>query len=66
MIIYRFITAYLLLRVNCDKIMHARWDFDESIARTRRVSAFDKHENWRERAFFVTILEHEVNKQLLI
>ena len=25
---YRLITAYLLLRVSCDKIMHAWWDFD--------------------------------------
>ena len=43
---YRLITAYLLLRVNLDKIMHARWDFDASSARTRRVSALDKHQNW--------------------
>ena len=28
--IYRLITAYLLLQVNLDKIMHARWDFDAS------------------------------------
>ena len=40
-LIYRLITAYLLLRVNLDKIMHARWDFDASSARTRRVSALD-------------------------
>ena len=39
--IYRLITAYLLLRVNLDKIMHARWDFDASSAQTRRVSALD-------------------------
>ena len=32
---YRLITAYLLLRVNLDKIMHARWDFDASSAQTR-------------------------------
>ena len=32
MLIYRLITAYLLLRVNLDKIMHARWDFDASSA----------------------------------
>ena len=44
--IYRLITAYLLLRVNLDKIMHARWDFDASSARTWRVSALDKHQNW--------------------
>ena len=43
---YRLITAYLLLRVNLDKIMHALWDFDASSARTRRVSALDKHQNW--------------------
>ena len=64
-IIYRLIhvTAYLLLRVNCDKIMHARWDFDASSAQTRRVSALDKHQNWSASAF-VTILEHKVNTQL--
>ena len=49
---YRLITAYLLLRVNLDKIMHARWDFDESSARTRRVSALDKHQNWSASALF--------------
>ena len=42
---YRLITAYLLLRVHLDKIIHARWDFDASSARTRRVSALDKHQN---------------------
>ena len=31
-IIYRLITAYLLLWVYLDKIMHARWDFDASSA----------------------------------
>ena len=40
----RLITAYLLLQVNLDKIMHVRWDFDASSA--RRVSALDKHQNW--------------------
>ena len=50
--IYRLITAYLLLRVNLDKIMHARWDFDASSARTRRVSALDKHQNWSASALF--------------
>ena len=50
--IYRLITAYLLLRVNLDKIMHARWDFDGSSARTRRVSALDKHQNWSASALF--------------
>ena len=29
---YTPITAYLLLRVHCDKIMHACWDFDASNA----------------------------------
>ena len=43
---YRLITAYFLLRVNLDKIMHSHWDFDASSARTRRVSALDKHQNW--------------------
>ena len=51
-ITYRLITAYLLLRVNLDKIMHARWDFDASSARTRRVSALDKHQNWSASALF--------------
>ena len=50
--IYRLITAYLLLRVNLDKIMHARWDFDASSARTRRVSALDMHQNWSASALF--------------
>ena len=49
---YRLITAYLLLRVNLDKIMHARWDFDASSARTRRVSALNKHQNWSASALF--------------
>ena len=49
---YRFITAYLLLRVKLDKIMHARWDFDASSARTRRVSALDRHQNWSASALF--------------
>ena len=49
---YRLITAYSLLRVNLDKIMHARWDFDASSARTRRVSALDKHQNWSASALF--------------
>ena len=44
-VIYRLITAYLLLQVNLDKIMHARGDFDAFSARTRRVSALDKHQN---------------------
>ena len=42
---YRSITVYLLLRVNLDKIMHARWDFDASSAQTQGVSALDKHQN---------------------
>ena len=49
---YRLITAYLLLRVNLYKIMHACWDFDASSARTRRVSALDKHQNWSASALF--------------
>ena len=49
---YRLLTAYLLLRVNLDKIMHACWDFDASSARTRRVSALDKHQNWSASALF--------------
>ena len=35
---YRLITVCLLLQVNGDKIMHVRWDFDASNARTCRVS----------------------------
>ena len=50
--VYRLITAYLLLRVNLDKIMHARWDFDASSAQTRRVSALDKHQNRSASALF--------------
>ena len=46
--------------------MYARWDFDASSAQTRRVSALDKHQNWSASAFFVTILEHKENTQLLI
>ena len=49
---YRLMTAYLLSRVNLDKTMHARWDFDASSARTRRVSALDKHQNWSASALF--------------
>ena len=49
---YRLITVYLLLRVNLDKIMHACWNFDTSSARTRRVSALDKHQNWSASALF--------------
>ena len=32
--------------------MHARWDFDASSARTRRVSALDKHQHWSASALF--------------
>ena len=49
---YRLIPAYLLLGVNYDKIMHASWDFDVLSARTRRVSAFDKYQNWSPIALF--------------
>ena len=34
---YRLITAYLLLRVNLDKIMHARWDFNASSAQAWKL-----------------------------
>ena len=50
--IYRLLTAYLLLWVNYDKIMHMHWDFDASSAQTRRVSALDKHQNWRASTLF--------------
>ena len=46
------ITAFLRLWVNCDKIMHPHWDFDVSNARTLRVSALDKHQNWFKSALF--------------
>ena len=49
--IYRWKTA-LFLRVHCDKIRHVCWDFDASSAQTRKVSALDKHQNWRKRALF--------------
>ena len=48
----RLITAYLLLRVNLDKIMHALWNFDASSKRTWRVSALNKHQNWSASALF--------------
>ena len=46
--------------------MQAPWDFDASSAQTQRVSALDKHQIWSKSAFFVTVLEHKVNTQLLI
>ena len=46
--------------------MHACWDFDESSARTQRVSALDKYKIEAQVHYFVTILEHKVNTQLLI
>ena len=49
---YRLITMYLLLQVNCDKIMHTRWNFDASSARTWRVNALDKHQNWSASALY--------------
>ena len=49
---YRLITVYLLLWVNCDKIMHAHWDFNASRAQTWKVSALDKHQNWSASALF--------------
>ena len=61
---YRLLTAYLLLRVNFDKIMH--WDFDASSAQIWRVSALGKHQIEAKVHYFVTILKHKVNTQLLI
>ena len=61
---YRLITAYLLLRVNLDKIMHARWDFDASSARTRRVSALVKHQNWSPSALFCLNSRAQINMQV--
>ena len=47
--------------------MQARWDFDASSAQTQRVSELDKHQNWSAKVhYFVTILKHKVNTQLLI
>ena len=76
---YRLITAYLLLRVNLDKIMHARWNFDVSSARTRRVSALDRRQNWSASALFclnshaqrkyavlVNLIIHDVNKLFFV
>ena len=40
------------MRVNYDKIMEARWNFDASSARTRRVSVLGKHQNRSESALF--------------
>ena len=62
---YRLITAYLLLWVNLDKIMHARWDFDASSARTRRVSALDKHQNWSASALFC-LISREQSKHAVV
>ena len=54
------------MRVNCDNIMHARWDLEASNARTRkvganaqtrRVGALDKHLNWSERALFWSLVD---------
>ena len=38
---------FLLLKVNCDKKVHARWNFDASSAWTRRLSAQEKHKKTR-------------------
>ena len=62
----RLISAYLLLGVNCDKIMLARWNFDASSAQTQRVSALDKHQNWSKSALFCHKSQAKVNMQLFI
>ena len=46
--------------------MHVHWDFDASNAQTRRVSALAKHQIEAKVHYFVTILKHKVNTQLLI
>ena len=51
--------AYLLLRVNCDKIMHMRWDFDVSNAQAQRVKELNKHQIWMQVNTFVTVPEQE-------
>ena len=38
--------------------MHARWDFDVSIAQTQRVTSIKIEAQVQ---YFVTILEHKVN-----
>ena len=65
---YRLITVYLLLRVNCDTMMHGCWDFDASSAWTRRVSALDKHQNWSASALFChnSCAQSKYSMQLLI
>ena len=50
--LFQFLLSYTILRVNLDKIMHARWEFDASSARNRRVSTLDKHQNWSASALF--------------
>ena len=47
-IIHRLISAYSLFRVNT----RTAWDFDASNARTRRMTAMDKHQDWRENTLF--------------
>ena len=43
--------------MNLDKIMHARWDFDASSARTRRVSALDSALDYQQN--IITRLENK-------
>ena len=43
--IYGLINTYIFLRVNCNKIMHARWNSDAP-------SALVEHQNWSESALF--------------
>ena len=56
---------YLLLRVNCDKIIHTRWDFDASGAPEGWVH-WTSIKIEAQVHYFVTILKHKENKQLLI
>ena len=47
--------------VNCDKMMHAPWDFD---AQTQRASELEKCENLKKMQItlnFETVWEHEAN-----
>ena len=38
--------------MNCDKIIHMRWDFDALNVQTWRVSALEEHQNWSEILLF--------------
>ena len=61
------ITVYLLLWVNLDKIMHARWDFDASeVHKFEGLVHLTSIKIEAQVHYFVYILKHKVNTQLLI